>query len=75
MTTTVKEIIEAKARAGQDAFLILYRDACCLLWDCEPASICESNAIGRWQLDDIEYDQLVETGLADEVENGSCTVI
>jgi hypothetical protein len=68
MTTTVKEIIEAKARAGEDAFLILYSDACCLLWACEIASICESEAIGRWQLDDIEYEQLVETGLADELE-------
>jgi hypothetical protein len=60
MTATVKEIVEAKRLAGKDAYLLLWADSRCYLFGC-----ADTNAIGRWDLDDIERGQLIETGLVD----------
>lgn len=65
MTTTVKEIVEAKRREGGDAFLWLRPSGECVLFDCKMASIVYKNAISRWDVDAIERDQLIETGLVD----------
>lgn len=68
MTTTVKEILEAKEAAGEDAFLWLHSSGDCILWPTEESSINDDgeNAVERWQLTDEEADELLETGEVDE---------
>lgn len=65
MTGTVQEIVEAKRRTGEDAFLWLRPSGECVLFESEPASIVYKNAVCRWDLDAIEHDQLRETGHVD----------
>jgi hypothetical protein len=68
MNTAVKEIIEEKRRAGEDTFLILLSTTCrCELWPSEDSCDVgdEREVLRRWDLDPIEYEQLIETGLAD----------
>ena len=65
MTPTVKEIVEAKRWEDEDAWLWLRPTGECILFECEPASIAFTNGIMRWDLDDIEQEELIETGLVD----------
>jgi hypothetical protein len=68
MTTTVKEIIEAKRQAGEDAFLLLLSTSCrCELWPDEDShDVCDMrDIISAWELDPIEYEQLIESGFVD----------
>jgi hypothetical protein len=65
MTGTVKEIIDAKRRAGESAFLWLTHTGVCALYDREEDSYESGTPVRRWELDPIEQEQLVETGLID----------
>jgi hypothetical protein len=67
MTGTVKEIVEAKRQAGEDAFLWLRPLWECSLWPSEDSCDVgdEREILDRWDLDAIEYEQLIETGLVD----------
>ena len=65
MTGTVKEIIEAKERVGEGAYLWLAYDGIAILWACEEDSHT-TDPLQRWELDSTEKDQLIETGLVDD---------
>ena len=68
MTTTIKEIIEAKRQAGEESFLVQFSTSCqCVLWPDEDSCDVgdEREILARWDLDAIEYEQLIETGLVD----------
>ena len=65
MTGTVKEIVEAKRKAGEEAYLWLTHTGICALFQRESDS-CETGVpLQRWELDPIEREQLTETGLVD----------
>jgi hypothetical protein len=71
MTTRIEEILSAKAKSGENAYLWLQSAAGdCILWPTQDASENEDSAdeIGRWQLAVDETNELIETGEVDEVE-------
>jgi len=70
MTSTVKDIIEAKRRAGESAFLWLTHTGICALYDREEDSYDSGTPVRRWELDPIEREQIIETGLVDGVGAG-----
>jgi hypothetical protein len=58
--TTAAEIIQAKAGAGEDAFLWLYDSGDCILWPDK-----DGNAAGRWQVSPEVAEELLESGEVD----------
>ncbi len=71
MSTKIEEILSAKNRSGENAYLWLEAAAGdCILWPTQDASENEDSAdtIGRWQLTVDEAKALIETGEVDEVE-------
>ena len=71
MTTKIEEILSAKVKSGENAYLWLQSAAGdCILWPTKDASENEDSAdeIGRWQLTVDEANELIETGEVDEVE-------
>ena len=67
MTGTVKEIIAAKRRAGQKAYLWLTHSGVIALFATKADSFGSGTPLQRWELDPIERDQIIETGLVDGV--------
>ena len=65
MTGTVKDIIDAKRRAGETAFLWLTHSSVAALYDKEEDSYESGIPVRQWELDPIEREQLIETGLVD----------
>ena len=67
MTTTVKEIIEAKQKAGEGSFLWLKHSGECSLWPDQEANTLSDDRddLGHWELDAMQYNELLETGLVD----------
>jgi len=65
MTTTVKEIIEAKRQAGEAAFLWLTHTSICALYETEEDSHETGVPLQTWELDPIEREQIIESGLVD----------
>jgi hypothetical protein len=63
MNQIVKEIIEAKKQAGENAYLWL-QSGDCILWASEEESEGDdgSRAIDRWQLDKHDAEQLSNSG-------------
>ncbi len=71
MTTKIEEILSAKFKSGQNAYLWLESAAGdCILWPTQDASENEDSAdeIDRWQLTVDEANELIETGEVEEVE-------
>ncbi len=71
MTTKIEEILSAKVKSGENAYLWLQSAAGdCILWPTQNASENADSAdeIGRWQLTVAEANELIETGEVDEVE-------
>lgn len=71
MTTKIEEILSAKVKSGENAYLWLRSaDGDCILWPTQDASENEDSAdeIGRWQLTVDEANALIETGEVNEVE-------
>ena len=71
MTTKIDEILSAKAKSGENAYLWLQSaDGDCILWPTQDASENEDSAdeIARWQLTVDETNELIESGEVDEVE-------
>lgn len=71
MTSKIKEILSAKNKSGENAYLWLQAAAGdCILWPTQDASENEDSAdeIGRWELTVDEANALIETGEVDEVE-------
>jgi len=71
MTTSIEEILSAKVKSGENAYLWLQSvQGDCILWPTQDASENEDSAdeIGRWQLTVDEANELIETGEVDEVE-------
>lgn len=71
MTTKIDEILSAKVKSGENAYLWLQSaEGDCILWPTQDASENEdsSDEIGRWQLAVDETNELIETGEVDEVE-------
>jgi len=71
MTTNIEEILSAKVKSGENAYLWLQSaEGDCILWPTQDASENEDSAdeIGRWQLTVDETNELIETGEVDEVE-------
>jgi len=73
MTGTVKEIIAAKRQAGEGAYLYLRFNLLAELYESEEGYTSGRPGIKSWELDDIEHEQLVETGLIDKVGVLGCT--
>lgn len=67
MTGTVKEIIEAKRRAGEEAYLWVTHSGVIALYATEADSFGSGTPLQSWELDPIERDQIIETGLVDGV--------
>jgi hypothetical protein len=59
MTKIVAAIVEAKRKAGKGAYLLLWADGRCFLFD------GTTNTIGRWDLAIVDHDQLIQTGIVD----------
>lgn len=71
MTTKIEEILSAKVKSGENAYLWLQSaEGDCILWPTQDASENEDSAdeIGRWQLAADEANELIETGEVNEVE-------
>lgn len=71
MTTHIEEILSAKVKSGENAYLWLQSaEGDCILWPTQDASENEDSAdeISRWQLTVEEAKELIETGEVDEVE-------
>ena len=66
MEGVVCEIVEAKNQYGKCSFLRLRLDGECTLWNIEPTPNAKDIIIlGRWQLNNLESDQLIDTSLVD----------
>jgi hypothetical protein len=71
MTANIEEILSAKVKSGENAYLWLHSaEGDCILWPTQDASENEDSAdeIGRWQLTVDETKELIETGEVDEIE-------
>jgi hypothetical protein len=66
---SIDAILEAKRRAGPDAFLWLHDSGDCILWPSEADSENDTGAraLGRWQVGSVEFDALIASGAVDAV--------
>jgi len=65
MTTTVREILDAKRLAGEAAYLWLTLTGTCSLYGSETDSDDPSLTLQKWELGPSECDQLTKAGIVD----------
>ncbi len=64
----VADVLAAKARAGESAYLWLHDSGDCILWPDEASSENDNGAkaLARWQLMRVEREELIASGEVDE---------
>lgn len=68
MSAKITEIINAKSKAGNEAYLWLHHSGDCILWSSELDSQDDDglNALARWTLSASEITEILSSGYVDE---------